>query len=110
MWRKVASPIKLGLLQRQRVRQHQRQGGARQYFISCVKSPYFICRFYELIATQIPDLHLRLVSQFCAPLTQWVGIFSEEFLFSMNFHKKEVKSKKQRHFIILIMGYLTYLV
>ena len=99
MWRKVASPIKLGLLQRQRVRQHQRQGGARQYFISCVKSPYFICRFYELIATQIPDLHLRLVSQFCAPLTQWVGIFSEEFLFSMNFHKKEVKSKKQRHFI-----------
>ena len=54
MWRKVASPIKLGLLQWQRVRQHQRQGGARQYFISCVKSPYFICRFYELIATQIP--------------------------------------------------------
>ena len=109
MWRKVASPIKLGLLQRQRVRQHQRQGGARQYFISCVKSPYFICRFYELIATQIPDLHLRLVSQFCAPLTQWVGIFSEEHLFSMNFHKRKSNYKnKGTLFIIVIRGYSTY--
>ena len=96
MWRKVASPIKLGLLQWQRVRQHQRQGGARQYFISCVKSPYFICRFYELIATQIPDLHLRLVSQFCAPLAQWVGIFSE---FSINFHKiSQIKKTKALYY------------
>ena len=67
-WRKVASPITFGLLTSMCSTAPRgaalvtvataRHGGVRQYFISCVKSPYFICRFYELIATQIPQWDL----------------------------------------------------